>query len=261
MLPGVPLVTLLSLLHATPMAVPPGEAVVQRAFEKYRGKWFHSALYIQRTVLPADQRIETWYVAVQPPGRVRVDVAPAATGRVVIYRNDTTYEIGGGRLRSATEGVLPFLLVLHDLQTAKPEQTIAMLRRYGFDLTRTHNTTWDGAPVIVVGALAGDTVSNQFWLDRDRLVLVRMIEKNMDPRRPLDARVTGYKPADGGWLPRSVRVYLGNDLSIAEDYSEPKLDIPLELDLFEPMPYHLPKWVGPLKDVFGHTPNVNVPKP
>jgi hypothetical protein len=261
MLVGAALLAMVSLLHGGPRVVPPGEAVVHQAFDRYRGKWFHAAFYIERTVLPDDQRVETWYVAVQPPDHMRIDVAPSATGRAVVYQNDTTYEIGGGRLRSASKGVLPYLLLLNDLQTAPPAETIAMLRRYGFDLTKVHNDNWQGAPVIVVGALAGDTISNQFWLDRDRLVMMRMIEKNMDPRRPLDARISGYKRAGGGWLPRSVRVYLGNTLSIAEDFSEPKLDVPVEPGLFDPMPYRLPKWVGPLKDIFGGTSNMGVQGP
>lgn len=257
---------LLSVIAATmltlrPPAPLPGEAVIARAYAMYKGKWFHSVTYVQRTLLPLERRVETWYVTLQPPGMLRVDVAPEVTGRALIYRGDSVYEFGRGQLRSAGIGVEPLEVLLHDLHSQPPERTIATLKRYGFDLSRTHETTLDGAPVIVVGALAGDTVSNQFWLDRQHLLLVRLIERNgSDPRRPLDARVGNYFPAGKGWLERQVRIALGTDVSTIEQYSDVKIDPPLEADVFTPLPFHRPRWVGTMPDSFGHVPN-QIPTP
>lgn len=254
MLTTISLLALLAGARPPSPAPLPGELVVRSAYHKYGGKWFKTALFVQRTVI--EGRTETWYEALQPPGLVRIDVAPAVTGRALLYRNDSLYEFGKRQLRSAGPGVQPLFVLLHDLHSDPPEKTIGMLKRFGFDLHKTHQRTWDGERVIVVGALAGDTVSNQFWLEKKRMILVRLIERNgSDPRRPLDARVTGYERAGAGWLERSVRMYLGGQLSTVEDYTNVRVDVALEPGLFQPTPYHLPQWIGPGEDLFGGVPN------
>lgn len=255
MLPGAALLVLLAATsRIAPPAPQPGEAAVREAYRMYAGKWFKTALLVQRRT--AEGRTETWYEALQPPGLDRIDVAPAVTGRALIYRHDSLYEFGRRQLRSAGPGVQPLFALLHDLHSDPPARTIAMLKRFGFDLRKSHERMWDGARVIVVGALAGDTVSNQFWLEKKRMLLVRLIERNgSDPHRPMDARITGYERAGGGWLERSVRIFLGGELSTVEDYTNVRVNVALEPGLFDPMPYHLPQWVGPGEDLFGGLPN------
>jgi hypothetical protein len=256
MVPVIPLLILLSP-RPLPAAPLPGEAVVRAAYRQYAGKWFTSAMFVQKTSLRLERRVETWYVALRPPGLMRVDVAPASTGRAVLYRNDSTYNYGKGQVRSAGPGVLPLFVLLHDLHSARPEKTIAMLKEYRFDLRRTHERVWDGERVIVVGAFKGDTVSNQFWLEKRRMILVRLLEANgSDPGRPLDARITGYERAGSGWLERSVRMYLGGQLAEINDYTNVRVEVPLEPGLFEPRPYHLPEWVQGGRDLFGGLPEL-----
>jgi cyclase len=47
------------------------------------------------------------------------------------------------------------------------------LKRLGFDLATVHDDSWEGRPVYVVGARAGDLRTRQFWVDKERLVFVR----------------------------------------------------------------------------------------
>lgn len=251
-----PAALLLAALAARPAAIPPGEAVVRAAYDMYHGRWFANAFYIARMEISDEpQRVETWYESVVSPGLMRIDVAPAMTGRAIFFRNDSTYEIGKGQIQSAVVGVQPLFVLLHDLHSAPPAHTIAMLNRYRFDLTRTHTRVWDGEPVIVVGALAGDTTSNQFWLEKKRMILVRMIEQNgADVRRPLDARITGYKKAGNGWLETNVRMFLGGVLSTAAEYTIVRVNTVVEPGLFEPTPFRRPIWVRDEKDIFGGVP-------
>jgi hypothetical protein len=253
----LPIVSLLVLVSGVRLASPgplPGELVIRSAYKMYAGRWFKTALFVQRRT--AESRTETWYEALQPPGLDRIDVAPAVTGRALLYRNDSLYEYGKRQLRSAGPGVQPLFALLHDLHSDPPAKTAAMLKRFGFDLSKTHERTWDGARVIVVGALDGDTVSNQFWLDKKRMILVRLLERNAsDPRRPLDARITGYERAGGGWLERNVRILIGGQVSAVEEYTNVRINVALEPGLFDPIPYHLPTWVGAGEDLFGGLPN------
>jgi hypothetical protein len=251
MLPAVTLISLMASWSA-PAPVPPGETVIRAAYAMYGGKWYHDALWVQRTVLYDEERLETWYVAVQPPTSIRIDVAPPVTGRALIYRNDSTYEIGRGAVRAAGVGSQPLYILLNALHSLPPARTIALLRKYNFDLSKSYSRSWDGAPVVVVGALPGDTASNQFWLEKKRMVLVRMFAKNgADPSRPLEARVTGYRRAGAGWLENRVLLFLGGKLSIEENYTNVAIDKPVDAFLFEPSPYRLPAWTRGAKDLYG----------
>lgn len=262
--------TLLCLIHlaapaATPLPAPelPGEAVIRAAYERYAGKWFHTVTYIQRTTFPDKQprmgQLETWYTAIELPRKMRVDVGPATTGRALIYRNDSLYNYGRGTLQTAAPSFDPLLTLLGNLHTQAPATTAAELKKY-FDLRKSYETRWLGRSVIVVGAVPGDTTSNQFWLEKERMLLVRVIQANAsNPRAPLDARINDYQAAAGGWLEHNIRVYLGGHLSEIEDYTSIKINPVLEAGLFNPRPYRLPKWVNGAPDVFGGVPAIPLP--
>ena len=256
----VPLLLLLATFRSGASAPLPGEAIVRKAYGMYAGKWFRSAQWIQRTSQQTSRGPETWYVSLQPPGLLRYDVAPGTTGRALVYRNDSSYSFGRGQLRAKGPDVEPLFVLLHDLHAAKPEKTIEMLKKYHFDLSKTHEQKWEGARVVVVGALAGDTTSNQFWLEKKRMLLVRVIERNgTDRTRPLDARVSGYEKAAGGWLEHEVAIFLGGQPTTLEEYTDVRIEPQLEAGLFEPLPYRLPQWVNGAKDIFGGIPNMAIP--
>ena len=260
MLPVMPLLMLLSTANARMLAPTPGELIVRAAYRMYGGHWFRNAQFVQRTAFPIDGRTETWYVTLQPPGLSRADVAPAATGRAIIYRNDSSYSFGKGQLRVHGPDVQPLMVLLHDLHSSPPDTVIAMLKKYNFDLTKTHERMWQGVRVIVVGALYDDAGSNQFWLEKKRMILVRLIQRNgSDVNRPLDAQIGEYEKAGAGWLEHSVKVYLGGVLTTTEDYSSVAIDGTLEPGLFEPLPYRLPQWVHGARDIFGGVPNLALP--
>ncbi len=230
---------------------PDGEAVVRAAHARYAGKWPTAYTYVQKTTLP-DGRLESWYHAVQLPGLLRIDVAPDITGRALIYRRDSLYSYGARKMKARSPWPDSFRLLVGDLHVAPPGETIARLRRFGFNLAWTHETTWQGKRVIVVGAKAGDLVSKQFWLEKDRLILVRLIEPNgADPKRPMDAQVGGYQRAGGGWIERNVQIRLGGQLVQTEEYFDVKSGVRLDQTIFEPGPYRLPAWVGSFPDIWG----------
>ncbi len=231
--------------------VPDGDAVVRAAHAKYAGKWPTSYTYLQKTLLP-DGRLETWYTAVQLPGLQRVDVAPALTGRAMIYRRDSLYTYGARKTKTRSWWPNSFLTLLGDIHVAPPAETSRRLRQFGYNMAKTHEEVWQGKRVIVVGALAGDLKSKQFWLEKDRLILVRLIEPNAaDPRRPLDAHIEGYEKAGGGWMERTIRIHLGGQIAQLEEVNDLQLNVRHDMSMFDPGPYQLPEWVGPLQDIWG----------
>lgn len=233
----MPLLPALLLLgHLT--AAPDGEAVIRAAYAKYEGKWFRTMTFVQKTTFPKTGVVETWYEAMQVPGTLRIDRAPASAGRGMIFRNDTLYAIQNGEVRPGRAYVHSMLVMLVDIHALPPERTIAKMRGLGYDLSKTHETTFKGKPVIVVGALAGDTTSKQFWMEKDRLLLARLIEG------PMDAHFGGYQKEGEAWVEREILIHQGGVLTQIEEYTQVKTGVTHEPGLFDPAKYFVPKWIG-----------------
>jgi len=124
--------------------------------------------------------------------------------------------------------------LLMDVYVTPLDRTAAALRAIGVDLAVTHDDTWESRPVTVVGARAGDVRAPQFWIDKERLVLVRQIEPiKGDTTRLLDIKVGKYQQLRGLWLPTAIEIGINGKTIQLESYSEIKLDPPVSNDLFD----------------------------
>jgi sulfur carrier protein ThiS len=85
---------------------------------------------------------------------------------------------------------------------------------------------WEGQPVYVVGAKAGDTTSNQMWVDRDNLHLVRFIQsqKSGDRTTISDIRVLNYKEMGGFDVPTEFLVIRNGRPVWREQYADVRLN-------------------------------------
>ncbi len=124
-------------------------------------------------------------------------------------------------------------------------QTAKELTAFGFDLARQGTATWEGRPVIVVGASdLADTASAQFWIDAERLVLVR-VRGNIKGIGPADIHLLGYEPVGRGWLATRVRIATGSQVQ-TEEYSDWHADVPVSSALFDPAQWRTaPHWAKP----------------
>ena len=210
-----------------------GEAVIRAAHKKYDGKWHRTMTFVQKTTFP-DKPTETWYEAMELPGKLRIDHAPSSTGRMTLFRNDSIYGYNAGKLRGGRPFVHSMLVLLGDMHILAPDQTIAKLKALGFDLGKTYETTFQGKKVHVVGALAGDTTSKQFWIEKDRMLVVRLIEPAGN--RLMDAHFTKYEKEGPAWVEREILIYFDGKLAQSEEYTQVKTNMTHEAGLFDPMP-------------------------
>lgn len=179
-------------------AIASGSALVRAMRSRYADDWFHTVTFTQRTTisLPSGtQSVQTWYEAARPPGELRIDIGNPSQGNGILFARDSVFTFASGRLVKADTGTNELLVLALDAYAQPPARTEAQLRRLGFDLERVHESTWHGRPVYVVGALAGDTTSKQFWVDRERLMLVRLIEHNRQGRE--DYQLDHFAPSSG----------------------------------------------------------------
>jgi hypothetical protein len=239
----------LAVLAAAPSPAgaiePPKDGVelIGRMRERYLGKWYRTLTFVQKTTL-ADGKIETWYEAVELPGKLRIDIAPLDRKNTLLFRNDSLYEFKGGKLAESRPMIHPLMVLGFDVYAQPVDATVRQLRALGFDLDKLHESTWQGRPAYVVGAAAGDTLTRQFWIDKERLYFVRMVEPGkQDPSARVETRFDKYIPMGQGWLETEVRFLVNGETRMLEEYTEPKAGVELSPAIFDPRRWIPPGWV------------------
>jgi hypothetical protein len=219
-----------------------GHDVLRRMHARYAGRWYATLAFTQETELhlPDDSvRRETWYEVKRLPGLMRIDRGARDGRDVIVYRGDTTYRRRDGAALAPRPGLNELSLLDFDVYGQPPARTAAQLERAGFDLARAGAAVWDGRPVWIVGAGAGDTLPaparRQFWVDRERLVVVRLLRPGFrDTSRTADVTFAGYRPLAGGWIAPEITVREGGRLLQRERYRDVRANVPLADSLFDP---------------------------
>jgi outer membrane lipoprotein-sorting protein len=225
-----------------------GTELIERMHEAYASRWYRTLTFVQTTKF-ADGRVETWHEALAFPGNLRIDVAPISQGKMSLFRNDSLYTFENGEPVRSGAFVHPLLVLGFDVYADPPAETIDKLRAMGLDLAVMHMDSWQGRPSYVVGAAAGDTLTPQFWIDAERLVFTRLIERrqpaqNAATQAPtrIETQFNDYRPLGGGWIAPEVVFIVNGEERLREEYADMRADVDLPAGLFEPV-YAPPAWV------------------
>ena len=139
------------------------------------------------------------------------------------------------------------LLVLgFDVYRQPPETTINVVKGEAYDLTKLHEDTWEGHAAYIVGADKGDLKSKQFWVEKDRLLFVRVIEPSSDdPTKNHDIRFLDYRKVPGGWVAAGVEVDVDGKNVFSEEYSDIQVNPKLDPAIFDSKQFSSVHWEKP----------------
>jgi outer membrane lipoprotein-sorting protein len=220
---------------STPAA---GDEIIRAMHDRYAKTWYRTLSFTQKTTrrTPADTMVlETWRERAMIPGRLRIDVERATGNLAVVYAGDSLFTWRGDSTltRTATRNIL--LVIGFDVYRQPPETTLAVLEAEHFPMTPVREDTWEGRPVYVIGAAAGDLHSHQLWIDRDRLLYVRSIQPDdRDTTQTLDMRFDNYVKVPAGWLSERVEIFRGGKLVQREEYSDVRTNVSVDPQIFSP---------------------------
>jgi len=242
----LPLLILLSLTLAHADDVRTGEDVLRAMHDRYAKSWYETLTFTQKSTTynpDGTSKAETWYEAVGVPGKLRIDVGAPSEGNGYLMVDGTLTVFKAGK-ESGTRPLVNMLLVLgFDVYRQSPESTAKVAKAEGYDLTKVHDETWEGQSVYVVGAEKGDLKSKQFWVDRNRLLFVRLFEPTRaDPAKFQDIRFEDYHPLAGGWLAERVEVHVEDKEVFSEEYSDIQGNAKLDPGTFDPKQFDATHW-------------------
>ena len=217
----------------------PDEDVVDAMHDRYVGKWYTTLTFRQKTsrLLPNGKwNVQTWYEAMKLPGRLRIDFDPCQRGERRALRARQPVRRAERPPAARRSGDQPAPRCSASTSTRRPvAHTTARLRREGFDLSQVHETTFQGKPMIVVGARKGDYNRKQFWIDAERLLFVRMLEPTpRDTTKMQDIRFVNYERRGAAWVSPRVEIWSDGKLVFYEDYEDIRVNVTLDDGLFDP---------------------------
>ncbi len=215
-----------------------GRALVQRMHDAYTGKWFRNLTFEQKTTImrPDGTKTEqTWFESYSVPGKLRIDVAPLSDGNGTMQLPDSVIVVRGGKVNTTRPGGNPFLPFVGDLYAQSVDATVSELAPQKYDLAKIHATDRAGRRTFVVGTATKDDLSvPQFWVDAERLVVVRALIPSGAAGSPmLDIALDDYVATGGGWVATKVTMTSGGAVRQIEEYTKVRTNVDLDPALFD----------------------------
>ncbi len=181
-------------------------ALIKAMHDRYGGKYLKSLAFLQNntayTTTGQEQKSQ-WYKHLEFPGKLRIAFLPAAQKSGMVQVDDRVASFDNGIRVDFRRSVTPVLLLTADVYVAPTTGIMRGLDSLGVDTDQIRIDEWEGAPVYVIGAKAGDSTTNQAWIDKDHLRLVRFIQRSKSGDRTVvsDIRVRNYKEIEGFEVP------------------------------------------------------------
>ncbi len=246
MLRHVLVASLLTLNLAQAQKIHSGEDLLRAMHDRYASSWYQTVTFVQKSTTykpDGTNSAETWYEAASVPGKLRIDIGPPSDGKGYLFVNGMLTVIKDNKVAATQKDVNILLVLGFDVYRQKPETTIQVVKGEGYDLAKIHEDTWEGKPAYVVGADQGDSKSKQFWVSKDNLLFLRVIEPSRGDAAKLDdIRFIHYEPLARAWIAAGVEVYSEGKKVFTEDYSDIQANIKLDPGTFTPEKFATTHW-------------------
>jgi len=210
--------------------------------DRYDGKYVRTMSFLQNNTsytTTGQERKSQWYEHIEIPGKLRIAFLPAAQKSGLVQVDDRVATFDNGIRVDFRPSINPLLLLTADVYVAPMATVMRGLDSLHVDTEIIRSDTWQGEPVYVIGAKAGDTTSNQFWVDKDNLRLVRFIQRATAGQRTIvsDTRVQNYKEIEGFDIPTEFLVIRNGRPFWREEYADVRIN-----DEFPEGTFDLARW-------------------
>jgi hypothetical protein len=220
-----------------------GQDVIGAMHDRYASSWYPTVTFVQGVVYADGKPAEDWWEALKIPGRLRIDMPPIESpARTVIYRDETRYVFEKGKLATTVRSPNLLLVLGFDVYRQPPARTAVLLQQEGFDLSKDREDVWEGKAAYVVGAGPGDSETNQFWVEKERMLFLRLVQKNKAGALQ-DIRFEKYEPIGPAWISTVVRFLSNGKETFREVYRDWRVNPDVTETLFDVDAWQPPTWV------------------
>ncbi|PBQ32573.1 hypothetical protein CNR22_12590 [Sphingobacteriaceae bacterium] len=163
-----------------------------------------------------------WHEAIEFPDKFRIDFGDRKSGNFVIFKNDSVFNYKKGNLISTRADSSTLLLLLGGMFYRKPDDVFARIRAANYNTKVLSVQKWNGQDTYVIGAKEKDLRSNQVWIDKKTLRVMRIIEK-MNEEDTMDMRFEAHQDWCKGYVETKVSFRRNGVLEQVEEYFDIKV--------------------------------------
>lgn len=218
-------------------SLPNGEDVISQMYTKYAGKWYRNLTFIQKTTFYNSdgtvRNVMDWYEALQVPTGLAIKFNSRNSGYGVLFSNVNRYNFQNGKLANTQKRAHELLILGFMVYGQPPVQTINELTSNNFNLEKMYLTTYKGREVYEIGASDSEDPSNHFYIDKERLVFVKLVKYEANDSL-LETEFEDYQKLGGGWIAPTVRFYMNGSQTMLEEYRGISTPNNLPDSLFDP---------------------------
>jgi hypothetical protein len=225
------------------ITVTSSSGLIKAMHDRYAGKYLKTMSFLQnntRYTTTGQEQKSQWYEHIEIPGKLRIAFLPASQRSGLVQVDDRVASFDNGIRVDFRPSVNPLLLLTADVYVAPVAAIMRGLDSLDVDGEIIRSDVWEGQPVYVVGAKAGDSSSNQLWVDKDDLRLVRFIQSNRTGERTIvsDIRVQGYKEIQGFDVPTTFLVIRNGRPFWREQYADVRVNEEFPPGTFDQARWH-----------------------
>jgi hypothetical protein len=162
-------------------------------------------------------RQSEWHEAIEFPSKFRINFGDSTQGNFVIFKNDSSYNFKNFQLKKTSYNANTLLLLLGGMYYRDFNEVITRLEKEHYNTRIVSTQKWAKEEVEVIGALIGDTLSNQIWVSKKHNRVVRIIEK-WDEGRTMDMTFDAYQKHCNGYVETKVTFKSNGKVEQVEEY-------------------------------------------
>jgi hypothetical protein len=203
-----------------------GAAVLKKMHDKYYHGICRAYTFSQRNTHYRNDSVvghSVWHEAIEFPDKFWIDFGEKNGNNFVLFRNDSMLRSRNGIYVKMRPDSSTLLLLLGGMYYRDLKDVTARLNASKYDLQKMSEQKWHGSSVLVLGAEKGDTLSNQFWIDKKTMNVLRIIEKSVEGQM-LDMRFESHQPWCKGFVENKVSFRRNGRLEQVEEYYDLKIE-------------------------------------
>jgi hypothetical protein len=218
-----------------------GSQVLDIMYNRHAGKWYKNMGVVKDVDIIENGKTRpggSWLMAMEFPGKFRMDIGDPATKTTILLSNKILYKWQDGKKTYENQDRSSLLFLTGGMYWYKRKEIPGKLVEYNIDPTKAYQTTYNGKAVYVLGAENAKDKLSQLWIEKDRLILLRIIEYD-GMFNKIETRYEGHKKYGNYWIESKVSYLQGDKVLQVEKYKGDVL-INMKLDpmLFDPQQLH-----------------------
>ncbi len=212
-----------------------GEKVLSKMYKRYHGNWYKNFTFSQTTEnYRKDSLVKTstWHEAIVFPNCFRINFGDNQDGNAVIFTKDSSFNFNKGKLirKTAKEEDLTFLL--GGMYFMPFDSAVVKMNQEGYDMSKAHQSKWNGKEVYIIGAITDEEMTNQVWIEKDRLIVVRFIRYKATTKE--EAIFENHQQFGKAWSETAVSFFINDKLFQKEKYFDCKVNTVIDMKIFDP---------------------------